>query len=60
MYFSLGDSYQNLNYSVLCMLMMRVVNRNTEEEIGLVPKAVTKGIKQPSQNSLLGVFLTFL
>ena len=38
---------------------MCIINGNTNEEIGSVSKAVTKAVKQSSQDSFTGVFLTF-
>lgn len=42
------------------MFLIYIINRKTEEEIGIVLKAVTKAVTQPSQKSLLDLFLTFL
>ena len=39
------------------MFLMYVINGNTKEETGIVLNAVNK--KQSSQDSFVGVFLTF-
>ena len=41
------------------MFLISIIKINTKEEIGIVPRAVTKVVEQPSQNSFVGVFLTF-
>ena len=36
-----------------------MINGRAEEEIGIVQKAINKAVNQSSQNTFVGVFLTF-
>lgn len=48
-----------LKKCTLCVSLICIINRNTGQKFDIVPKTLTKTVKQSSRKFFVGVFLTF-